>query len=198
MSNLTIRRTFSPLHEPTVFRRYVVQFLEVYFMNEHDDFLNEVIESRDSVLSIPKSIKSDVIDCVTTKELAQLLMDFSFSGGILELDDDSNVFSVDIGYSNALFFSNSDWNANTPVNFFGVITTVQSSFNKQFITLFNQNTKIGRLYNADEESGCAVYRLDVHLEGGITHRNIFYLIKNFIDTYNKLFYEVAEGISEDA
>lgn len=166
-------------------------------MDAHKDFLNDVIEARDASLEIPSNINAEIVESITTTELATLLMDFSFSGGLTNLDDDANVFTVDIGYANAIFFSNSEWNSKNPSNFFGVIATVPSRFNKDFIALFNQNTKIGRLYNADG-ADAAVYRLDVHLAGGVTQRNIFYVVKTFIDIYNKLFFEISEGTENHA
>ncbi|WP_076414934.1 hypothetical protein [Shewanella sp. UCD-KL12] len=162
---------------------------------QHIDFLNEVIETRDRTIEIPKVINSEIVERITTSELAQLLMDFSFSGGLIDLDNDASVFTVDIGYANAIFFSNRDWNAKNASDFFGVIATVPSSFDTNFIALFNQNTKIGRLYNA-EGTDAAIYRLDVHLAGGVTHRNIFYVVKTFIDIYNKLFFEISEGTEQ--
>lgn len=161
-------------------------------MEEHIDFLNEVIEARDITLDIPSVINSEIVEAITTSELAQLLMDFSFSGALIDLDDEASVFTVDIGYANAIFFANRDWNAKNSSGFFGVIATVPASFNTKFIALFNQNTKIGRLYNA-EGTDAAIFRLDVHLTGGVTHRNIFYVVKTFIDIYNKLFFEISEG-----
>ncbi|MGI2115553.1 hypothetical protein ACRWQL_00725 (plasmid) [Shewanella sp. HL-SH4] len=166
-------------------------------MNEHYDFLNEVIEARDMQLSIPAKVRSEVITSLTTKELAKLLMDFSFSAGSIDVDLDSNIFTCDIGYANAIFFSNAKWDAQNSAEYFGIIATVPSQFDKDFIALFNQNTKIGRLYNA-ENTASSIYRLDVHLSGGVTCKNIFYVVKTFIDSYNKLFFEVTNNGRSDA
>ncbi|QIR16314.1 hypothetical protein [Shewanella aestuarii] len=161
-------------------------------MIDHEDFLQDVIDARDNQLAIPATVRSEVITSVTTKELAKLLMDFSFSGGSIDLDAASNIFTCDIGYANAIFFANAKWNAETPSEYFGIIATVPSQFNKDFIALFNQNTLIGRLYNADDTNS-SIYRLDVHLAGGVTCKNIFYVVKTFIDSYNKLFFEVTNN-----
>jgi len=166
-------------------------------MNEHNDFLLEVIEARDKQLAIPATVRSEVITSVTTKELAKMLMDFSFSGGLIDVDLDSNIFTCDIGYANAIFFASAKWNAQTPSEYFGIIATVPSQFDKDFIALFNQNTKIGRLYNA-EDTDSSIYRLDVHLTGGVTCKNIFFVVKTFVDAYNKLFFEVTNHGRSDA
>jgi hypothetical protein len=168
-------------------------------MNEkQDDFLAEVIKAKVRNQEIPEIVSAEVYERITTKELVDIINEFSFSNASLALADDDSMFSVEIDIGRILFFSNNTWSAKNGEEFFGIMATLPVGFDLDFISKFNQVTKIGRLYTVDQSTQATMYRVDIHMNGGVTKRNIYYMINTFIDCYKHLFSGLItnEGVYE--
>ncbi|GGP71924.1 hypothetical protein GCM10009347_40940 [Shewanella algicola] len=166
--------------------------------NKHEDFLAEVLLAKKENTEIPEIVSSEVFESITTQELVDIINEFSFSNAQVSLAKDDSMFSVDIEFGRVLFFSNARWSASNGEEFFGIMATLPIGFDLDFISKFNQNTKIGRLYTIDKNSETTVYRVDVHMNGGVTKRNIYYMINTFIHCYKHLFSGLIsnEGVYE--
>jgi hypothetical protein len=165
---------------------------------KHDDFLAEVLMAKQEMNDIPAIVSAEVYDRLTTQELVDIINEFSFSNAEVSLAADDTMFSVDIELGRVLFFSNGTWSAKHGEEFFGIMATLPIEFDLDFISKFNQNTKIGRLYTIDQNSKTTVYRVDVHMNGGVTKRNIYYMLNTFISCYKHLFSGLIsnEGVYE--
>lgn len=160
-------------------------------MGTEDGFFDEVIESRHKENTIPENVSSELIEKITTIELVNLLNEFSFCSAEVSLADDDSIFSVTVGLGKVLFFSNSSWSVSHAEDFVGLMVTLPQTFDVDFVSKFNQNTKIGRLYTINQSAGATVYRVDLHLTGGVSKRNIYYIIKTFIECYEHLYASVV-------
>lgn len=169
--------------------------------NSNDIFLSEVLEckAKQNVSdNLAAKVLPELIENITTRELINLLNDFSFCNAEIDLDDSDSIFSITVESSRLLFFSNGSWSAHNSVDFFGVMVTLPVGFEGEFISRFNQNTKIGRLYRINKGSEATVYRVDVHLTGGVSKQHIYYMIKTFIDCFKQLYAGLLaqEGVYE--
>jgi len=163
-----------------------------------DDFLDQVLLSKEDVSEIPDIVSAEVYERITTQELVDIINEFSFSNADVALAADDSMFSINIEAGRVLFFSNSSWSTRNGETFFGIMATLPVGFDLNFISKFNQNTKIGRLYTIDQSNDATIYRVDIHMNGGVTKRNIYYMINTFINCYNHLFSGLisTEGVYE--
>lgn len=166
--------------------------------SDQDAFLAEVLNNKVYKKDIPEKVSTELIENITTRELVNLLNDFSFCNAQIDLDDGDSIFSVSVEAARLLFFSNNSWSAHCGVDFFGVMVTIPLGFDTDFISKFNQNTKIGRLYTINQSCEATIYRVDVHLTGGVSKRHIYYMIKTFIDCFKQLYAGLLakEGVYE--
>jgi hypothetical protein len=154
---------------------------------KQDNFLEQVLSSKIEVYEIPAKVSAEVFESITTQELVDIINEFSFSNAEVALSVDDSMFSVNIEIGRILFFSNGTWSAKNGESFFGIMATLPVGFDMDFISKFNQNTKVGRLYTIDKDAQTTLYRVDVHMNGGVTKRNIYYMINTFILCYKHLF-----------
>jgi hypothetical protein len=151
-----------------------------------EDFLDQVLSSKEENIEIPDMISAEVYERITTQELVDIINEFSFSNADVALGADDSMFSINLDGGRVLFFSNSTWSKTKGETFFGIMATLPVGFDLNFISIFNQNTKIGRLYTIDKSAEATIYRVDIHMNGGVTKRNIYYMINTFISCYNHL------------
>lgn len=127
---------------------------------------------------------SEVIDTIGIKELAQLLNDFSFCNSTILIDDDDTCFRITMDHAEVMFFSNGEWREKQ--EYVGMLISINRAFDETFMSKFNQQTIIGRLYTVDKAAGITIFRGDVHLIGGVTKRHIYMKIRAFVDCYKAL------------
>lgn len=172
--------------------------LGIHMNSKQDDFLAEVLLAKKVNSEIPEIISAEVFEKLTTQELINIINEFSFSNAKQSLSPDDAMFSIEIDVGRVLFFSNNTWSAKSAEDFFCVMATLPIGFDLDFISKFNQNTKIGRLYTIDSSSQTSVYRVDIHMSGGVTKRHIYYMINTFIQCYKHIFSGLIsnEGVYE--
>lgn len=136
------------------------------------------------------NVNEECVEELSILGLMKLLQDFSFAGADISIESSANIFTALIDGTNAIFFSEETWGAEKPESFIGIMITLPVGFGPEFVTKFNQLSKIGRLYNIEPDS--SALRHNLHLNGGVTKKNIFYQINAFVDAYKSLLPEVEK------
>lgn len=156
--------------------------------------LKEVCESRDALegVTLPSV---EMFTKITMTELAEIVLDFSFSQTDMSVKTPSKFLMIDVNGVSVVVFGDEGWTNASATSYLGFMITLPALLSTEVIQKFNEETRCGRLVTMTA-TNFTVLRHDLHLDGGVSRRFIYEQIVRIANTsieFSKenLFHETA-------